>query len=126
MKRLGLLRKTQGLSQQQLAWKLGISASAIGMYEQGRREPSYETLREIAAYFDVTTDYLLGLDQPAETTADADHAELADALLQQLMQQNALMFHANDLSNSDYIKISHAVRQAVDIVLERKKQAGRE
>lgn len=53
------LRKKNRLSQEQLAEKLNVSPSAIGMWEQGRRQPDNETIREIAQLFNVSTDYLL-------------------------------------------------------------------
>ena len=53
------LRRERGLSQAELAARLGISASAMGMYEQGRREPSADTLVALARELEVTTDYLL-------------------------------------------------------------------
>ena len=45
------LRKQRGLSQQQLAEALGMSRSAIGMYETGKREPDMEVLRLFIDYF---------------------------------------------------------------------------
>ena len=57
--RIAALRREAGLSQAELALRLGISASAMGMYEQGRREPSMETVVAMARVFGVTTDYLL-------------------------------------------------------------------
>ena len=54
------LRKAQGLTQDELAKILKISRSTIGMYENGSREPDYETLENIADYFNVDIDYLLG------------------------------------------------------------------
>ena len=42
--RIAALRKKKGLSQNQLAQRINVCASAIGMYEQGRREPPIETL----------------------------------------------------------------------------------
>ena len=54
------LRKVRGLTQDELAKMLKISRSAIGMYENGSREPDYETLELIADYFNVDIDYLLG------------------------------------------------------------------
>ena len=57
--RIAALRREAGLSQAELAQRLGISASAMGMYEQGRREPSMETVVAMARVFGVTTDYLL-------------------------------------------------------------------
>ena len=55
------LRDTNGITQKELADKLSISPSTIGMYEQGRREPDTTTLTHIATYFNVPTDYLLGV-----------------------------------------------------------------
>lgn len=57
--RIAALRQQAGFSQAELAKKLQISASAVGMYEQGRREPAGELLVSIASVFGVTTDYLL-------------------------------------------------------------------
>lgn len=57
--RIYLLRKKRGLSQQQLAEILHISTSAEGMYEQGRRTPSLQTLIAMATFFHVSLDYLI-------------------------------------------------------------------
>ena len=53
------LRQGKGWSQAELARRLHISPSAIGMYEQGRREPSVGTLVTLSKEFDVTMDYLV-------------------------------------------------------------------
>ena len=57
--RIALLRRNRSMSQLELARALGISASAVGMYEQGRREPPLETVVRLAELFGVSTDYLL-------------------------------------------------------------------
>ena len=57
--RIALLRRQQSMSQAELAAALRISPSAVGMYEQGRREPSAQMLVAMAEFFGVTTDYLL-------------------------------------------------------------------
>lgn len=57
--RIAALRRRAGLSQSELAQRLQISASAMGMYEQGRREPSVDTLVAIARELQVSTDFLL-------------------------------------------------------------------
>ena len=59
-KRLKLLRECLFLSQYELAKVLNVSPSAVGMYEQGRRSPSLDTLVMIANYFDVSIDYFVG------------------------------------------------------------------
>ena len=57
--RIAALRRRAGLSQAELAHRLQISASAMGMYEQGRREPSVDTLVAMAEEFQVSMDFLL-------------------------------------------------------------------
>ena len=56
---IGELRIKKGLSQSQLAEMLHVSASTIGMYEQGRRTPSIDMLVELSRAFDVSLDYLI-------------------------------------------------------------------
>lgn len=54
------LRTQRNLTQDALANKLGTSKSAISMYENGNREPDFETLEAIADFFNVDMDFLLG------------------------------------------------------------------
>ena len=70
------LRKANGLTQDELAKILKISRSTIGMYENGSREPDYETLEAIADYFNVYIDYLLG--RTNKTTIIPNHYYLND------------------------------------------------
>lgn len=57
--RIGALRRARGLSQAELARRLKISASAMGMYEQGRREPPVQILVALSRELQVSTDFLL-------------------------------------------------------------------
>ena len=57
--RIAALRRDAGWSQAELGKRLRVSASAVGMYEQGRREPALDMVVTIAELFGVTTDYLL-------------------------------------------------------------------
>lgn len=57
--RIALLRRGLGWNQAELARRLHISTSAVGMYEQGRREPSLKSLVELADALGVSADYLL-------------------------------------------------------------------
>ncbi|ADD02671.1 putative transcriptional regulator [Thermoanaerobacter thermohydrosulfuricus WC1] len=59
-KRLATLRKEAGLTQKELADKLGVSRGTIGMYEIGQRDPDTETLQKLSDIFGVSVDYLLG------------------------------------------------------------------
>lgn len=70
--RLARLRTNKGLSQYKLAELLGFSRGQIANYEHGTREPDHETLRRLADFFGVTTDYLLGrTDDPAPLPKNA-------------------------------------------------------
>jgi transcriptional regulator with XRE-family HTH domain len=58
--RLRQLRKQYKLTQKEVAEFLGITESAYGFYEQGRNEPSLETIRKLAKKYDVNISYLMG------------------------------------------------------------------
>lgn len=58
--RLRELRNAKDLSQSDFAKQLGISKSSVNMYERGEREPNFKMLEQIADYFNVDMDYLLG------------------------------------------------------------------
>lgn len=61
------LREKKGVSQAVLAHDLGISKSTIGLYETGDTLPDARTLHDLAVYFDVSADYLLGLSKIPST-----------------------------------------------------------
>lgn len=61
------LRLSAGLTQKQLAKKLGISKNAVSYYEKSLRCPSTDILIKIAKVFHVSTDFLLGLDHEKQT-----------------------------------------------------------
>ena len=59
--RLQQLRKEKGLSQLELAKVLGTTQRRISYMELGKVEPDLETLVLLANFFDVSTDFLIGL-----------------------------------------------------------------
>ena len=54
------LRIERGLTPEELAVKLGTSVSLINQYESGRRSPTGKRQEELANFFDVDVDYLMG------------------------------------------------------------------
>lgn len=56
------LRKSLGLTQKELAKKIGIAQQTLCGYERLSSQPDIETLKKIAIFFSVSTDYLLGLE----------------------------------------------------------------
>jgi transcriptional regulator with XRE-family HTH domain len=58
--RIRKIRKNKKLTMDQLAQRINSSQSAISMYENGHREPDYETLHNIARALDVPISFLFG------------------------------------------------------------------
>ena len=61
--RLKELRKQNGLTQQQLAERIGVSKSVVSFYELKERTPSPDVLVKLSYIFHVSTDYLLGIER---------------------------------------------------------------
>jgi len=55
-------RTEKGLSQQQVAEAIGVTRSAYSNYEQGIREPDLNTLKKICMFFNISSDYLLDIE----------------------------------------------------------------
>lgn len=60
--KLKTLRKQNNLTQEALAFELGVTKSVISAYERGTRMPSYDILVHLASMYDVSIDYLLGFE----------------------------------------------------------------
>lgn len=59
--RLKALRMEQGIGQNLLAKKLQLSNASISYWETEKQEPTASALFKLAEYFNVSSDYLLGL-----------------------------------------------------------------
>lgn len=60
--KLKSLRKKKGLTQLQVANRIGMSKAVISSYEISNRTPPYDILIKLASLYNVSTDYLLGLE----------------------------------------------------------------
>lgn len=74
------LRKGAGMTQAELAARLGISKSAVSMYECGNREPELELLQAMADLFRVSVSALLGRREGELVNGDAELTEYLEAL----------------------------------------------
>ena len=63
-------RKKQGVSQAELAAKLGVTQQAVGKWESGKSSPDPSTVARIAELLNTTADYLLGLTASSSIVLD--------------------------------------------------------
>ena len=65
--RIQSLRKAKGISQEELADKIGVSRQAVSKWESEQSSPDLEKVILLSDYFEVTTDFLLkGIEPTAE------------------------------------------------------------
>ena len=95
-KRLREVRENHRKTQRDLAQYLGISDVAYGAWERGDNEPSIEKLVKLCQFFDVTADWLIGMDKVnaaakapmiGRIAALKDEADQAAATLSRLVGQ---------------------------------------
>ena len=123
MLKLKELRLDKQITQAELSKALQISASAIGMYEQGRRQPDYATLSKIASYFNVTTDYLLGLsDHPHAPQQEPPKTSNSSPHHQQPLQPDTLTPEEASLVQA-YRNANDRDKSIVDTILKPKVRA---
>lgn len=65
-------RKKQGISQAELAARLGVTQQAVGKWESGKSSPDPSTVARIAGILGTTADYLLGLYRPAADLSETE------------------------------------------------------
>ena len=74
--RLIQIREQLGMNKAEAARKLNMSAMGYGRYENGQREPSFQTVCFIGSTFNTTSDYLYGLtDDPSPCTITISSSE---------------------------------------------------
>ena len=94
--KISMLRKEREITQRQAAKDLGISQALLSHYEKGIRECSLDFAARAAQYYEVTTDYLLGLSENKKDTFDvyAQNELETDAVLTPQSAVRALLFLA--------------------------------
>lgn len=110
------IREQSGLTQQQLANKLGISRSAVGMYEKGEREPNIETLELIAKTFNVDMNYLLGINIAASDSNTSYYLNDDTKKIAQEIYENkdlGLLFDAARTAKPEDLQTVHTMLSAL-------------
>lgn len=86
------LRRSKYLLQSDIAKKLNVSTSTVGMWEQGRNQPDNETVKKLANLFNVTADYLLDNDvkeDPNKDLLETISVDLADPISRVLYKKTS-------------------------------------
>lgn len=103
------LRKKAGYTQGEFANVLGISASAVGMYEQGRREPDQKLLLKMAQTLEVSVDRLLG-----EEISEMELGEMIESVIDKMMVEYTLTHNGKKLGKEDMQSVAKAIRLGVE------------
>ncbi len=119
MRRFKDERIKKGITQKELADFLQVSQQSISKYENGMREPDYETLIKMASFYDVSVDYLLGL-----TNVNNTHKH-SQQNLDKKFQRVINYYNRLNIENQDYIlgEMIRLYRQQEENV-DRKKDTG--
>ena len=89
--RLKALREAKAFTQADLAKKLGITRSSVNAWELGISIPSTQYIVELASIFDISTDYLLGVDSSATINVSGlteDDIQIVYQLVNHLQAKN--------------------------------------
>lgn len=93
------LRANIGLSQAELAEKLGKNQTAIGKYERGDLEPNIETLKALSSIFGVSVGYIIGAED------DFGNVEVSGEILSQEEKDLVKCYRALDFDARNVIRI---------------------
>ncbi|CAI3547727.1 helix-turn-helix domain-containing protein [Clostridium neonatale] len=102
--RLRELRKENRITQQELADKFFITKSAVSKYENGVNTPENKLLQDLADYFNVSIDYLLGRTNNNSTKVEYGINDKAKEILEVIKKAGV------DLENIDYTKLEQLLK----------------
>jgi transcriptional regulator with XRE-family HTH domain len=105
------LREINDWTQQQLADKINLSSSTIGMYENNQRDPDTTTLSMLADLFGVSTDFLLG----RATFTDEEKEEI-EALKKTLVKAGFMNEDEEDLTEEEFDRVIKFLKANKDFI----------
>lgn len=79
-------RKEANLTQKDVADTIGVAKSTYSLYESGNREPNVITLKKIASVLKVSSDKLLGIEEPTTIAAHLDTENLTQGELEDIAE----------------------------------------
>lgn len=92
--KLKALRQERGITQKQLAEAIGLVTASISSYETSGNYPSTEVIIKLCRYFNVSADYMLGLNDTREfnmTDLTDEQYEAVIAVITQFRHLNSMI-----------------------------------
>jgi transcriptional regulator with XRE-family HTH domain len=96
--KLKQLRINSGLTQEELGKKFNLGKSSISMYESGKNFPDLDMIKNIATFFGVSADYLIGV----ESLNNSELYEIEQ--LRQILINNGIMSEDHDMTKEEFDK----------------------
>ena len=107
------LRESKRYSQSEMAMIVGLSKSAISMYERGERTPDNETLAKYANHFGVDYNYLHGYDVPMHEATAKEKSPLESELSEEIVIYHRDGKNVVKKFSPEQIKAIHAFLEAM-------------
>ena len=107
MKNLKKIRTQNKKQQQEVADYLGINRVSYARYESGERQPDFQTVANLADYFKVSVDYLLGrTDDPHPVTSNDDVKKAIDEYVKNKGKQSTVIRYNGKEQTSETLDIT--------------------
>jgi len=106
--RLTLLREQKNLKKKELAGILNVSAACISQYESGSNLPGFDTILQMAQFFEVTVDFLMAND-PVDLHVDLRDAFCGDVTYSKLLDACC---HVPAKNREALLTVIHALQDA--------------
>lgn len=123
--RIKKLRTKAKITQSGLGEILGVTASAIGMYEQNRRDPQYEYIQQMSKLFNTTSDYILFGEESEMLESKTQYRTKAnddlEDIIDRLSFEKGLMFKGELVVGDDLEKVIEAMKIGAEIALKGRK-----
>ena len=119
--KLKSLRRKAGYTQAEAARRLEISASTVGMYEQGRREPDLESMQKICKLYGINLNYF----SEGDSSAPQEIEDMIESMREQMKQSDGIMFDGVPVSSEDTEKIFDAMLLAAKLIMTQHSESGK-
>lgn len=111
--RLKDLRTQKHLTQEEFSRQTGIGRSAVGMYESGKRKPSFEVLELIADFFNVNMGYLAGKESNDIVLSKKEERQIENDLEDMMHSMASAAFNGNESDNEDIEAFKATLKSAM-------------